>query len=321
MSLGSNIRKRRYELNMSQQELATLMGYKSRSTIAKIESGENDVTHAKLCKFAQVLDTTYESLTTGTEKLFFEAPDSAYLPASRQNSQKDKNIAIILAGGKSVRNQQGTPNQFIQVMGKPIIVYCLEAYQNHPSINDIYIVCLRGWEDIVQAYADQYNITKLRGMIDGGATGISSVQHAYESLKNKYSANDIFIFQESTRPMVSADMISTLLQACKLNGSATICHSMRNNVQFFVDGPNIKYLDRNAIVDLQSPEAHTLSRLDTVFAKAKKQHHPLTESCCTLLMHNLGLNINFIEETSNNIKIISPEDIVVATALLKQKDY
>ena len=62
MSVGANIKKRRFELNMSQQDLADAMGYKTRSTIAKIESGENDVTQKRLTKFAEVLDTTVEAL-------------------------------------------------------------------------------------------------------------------------------------------------------------------------------------------------------------------------------------------------------------------
>ena len=62
MSVGANIKKRRFELKMSQQELAEAMGYKTRSTIAKIESGENDVTQKKLQRFAAILDTTVEAL-------------------------------------------------------------------------------------------------------------------------------------------------------------------------------------------------------------------------------------------------------------------
>ncbi len=320
MSLGSNIRKRRYELNMSQQELADFMGYKTRSTIAKIESGTNDVSHAKLRKFAQVLDTSYEALTAGTEELLYEAPDAAYHPITA-SEKKSKNAVVILAGGKSVRNHQNVPNQFIQILGKPVIVYCLEAYQNHPAVDDIYIVCLKGWEEIVQAYARQYNISKLRGLITGGASGIDSVKKAYEALNETYLEDDVLIFQESTRPMVSVDMISKLLQACSLNGSATICQSMRDNVQFTVDGYHTRYIDRESIVDLQSPEAHTFARLKEVFEKAKNKQHPMTESCCALFMHNLGFNINFIEGSTNNLKIVRQEDIVIATAMLKYIGY
>ena len=156
MSIGSNIKKRRFELRMSQQDLANALGYKTRSTIAKIESGENDLTQKKLQRFAEVLDTSIEALLSRT-------PLSSSLPYQNDpgknnefpQQSRNKTVAIILAGGKSYRNKQNIPNQFINILGKPVIVYCMEAYQAHAAVDDIYVVCLKGWEQIVTAYAEQ----------------------------------------------------------------------------------------------------------------------------------------------------------------------
>ena len=314
MSVGENIKRRRSDLRMSQQELADAMGYKTRSTIAKIESGENDVSQKKLEKFAAVLNTSVEGLISGQ----FAAP--APLPGpglSPSGASRSKNVVLILAGGQSVRNQQNIPNQFINIRDKPVIVYCLEAYQVHPSIDDIYIVCLKGWENIVLAYAEQYGITKLRGLLPAGPSGITSVQNGLAYIQDRYLPTDTVIIQESTRPMVSVDMISKLLLACSEKGSATICQSMRDYVQFSISSHTARYIDRDTVVDLQSPEAHRLSLMAAVFDEAKKQQHPLTESCCTMLMYNLGYPINFIEGSVNNIKIVRQEDIAVFNALLR----
>lgn len=313
MSVGSNIKKRRFELRMSQQELADAMGYKTRSTIAKIESGENDVSQKKLQKFAAVLDTTVESLITGYAQ--------TYQPSLAQNESvafgRNKNAVIILAGGKSGRNNRNIPNQFIDVHGKPIIVHCMDAYQAHPSVDDIYVVCLKGWEDIVKAYANQYGITKLKGLITAGNSGIASLKNGFEYVKDKYSPDDILIIQEATRPMVKTETISKLLLACSETGSATISHTMDNYVQFDISGEYPEYLEREKIIAMQSPEAHRLALLTDVFAMAEKNSHPLTESCCTMLMYNLGFDINFIEGGINNIKIEREEDILKFSALCK----
>ena len=117
MSIGANIKKRRFELRMSQQELADKLGYKTRSTIAKIESGENDVSHKKLQKFAEVLDTSVEQLISG----YTLAPQNLEVAAT-SDVRSNKNIAVILAGGKTGRNRQSIPNQFINVQGKPLLV-------------------------------------------------------------------------------------------------------------------------------------------------------------------------------------------------------
>lgn len=323
MSVGANIKKRRYEMRMSQQDLANALGYKTRSTIAKIESGENDVTQSKLRKFAEVLDTTVEFLITGNVPFASGyssypelSPEQTYIP---EPGLKRKTVAIILAGGKSNRNQQNIPNQFINILGKPVIVYCLEAYQAHPSIDDIYIVCLKGWEQIVSVYADQYRITKLRGIIPSGPSGILSVKNGLDYVGGKYRNDDIVIFQESTRPLVNIDTISKLLQSCYEVGSANICQPMKDILQFTFDNGKASYVDRDTVVEVQSPEAYRLEVINSVFANAKIQQHPLTESCCAMLMYNLGYKVNFIEGSVTNYKILRQEDIAVVATMLQNK--
>ena len=306
MSVGANIKKRRFELRMSQQELADAMGYKTRSTIAKIESGENDVSQKKLEKFASVLDTTVESLIFGYAKQNI----SQSFPQDVYTKKKNKTAVVILAGGKTGRNSRNIPNQFIDVNGKPIIVYCMQAYQLHPSIDDIYVVCLRGWEDIVKAYAEQFGITKLKGLIQAGNSGAASLCNAFEYLKSRYSLDDVLIIQEATRPMITTETISKLLLACNEKGSVTMCHRMNDYVQFDLSGDYPEYLEREKIIALQSPEAHYFSILTEVFDMVKSSGHILTESNCTMLMYNMGFDINFIEGGIKNIKIELEKDIM-----------
>lgn len=314
MSVGSNIKKRRYELRMSQQDLAYKMGYKTRSTIAKIESGENDVSQKKLQKFASVLETTVESLISGYSTI----NQQTISPYPTTQFRKGKCAVIILAGGKTGVNSRNIPNQFIEINGKPIIVYCMETYQAHPLVDDIYVVCLKGWEQIVSAYAKQFGLSKIKGVITGGKSGVESLKNGFYHIKDKYHPTDFIIIQESTRPMVSVETVSRLLLACSESGSATISHTMNNYVQFDVSGNYPEYLERNSIVAMQSPEAHKFSVLSEVFEMAEKSQSQLNESCCTMLMYNLGLDINFIEGSINNIKIERDEDIMRFAALCKE---
>lgn len=316
MSIGSNIKKRRFELRMSQQELADALGYKTRSTIAKIESDENEITISKLKKFAEVLDTTVEELSGMTIRDTFSSKSTELTSASIK--KENKTIAVILAGGKSSRNQQNIPNQFISILGKPVIIYTLEAYQNHPAIDDIYIVCLKGWENIVEAYAQQYGITKINGIIPGATTGILSVKNAIDELRPKYKDNDIIVFQESTRPLITVEMISKLLQETYEKGSANISRKTIDHLQFIVDENEISCVNREKCVEIESPEAYKLSYISSIFDEAQKLNHQLNESCCGMLIYNLGYRMNFIEDNGNNIKIIRQEDIAIFKALLSQ---
>ena len=313
MSVGSNIKKRRFELRMSQQELADAMGYSTRSTIAKIESGENDVSQKKLQKFAAALDTTVEALVSG-----YAAP-SPHLVAVVDSGDhpRARGAVIILAGGKAGQNRQNVPTQFVNVHGKPILVYCMDAYQAHPSVEDIYVVCLKGWESIVRAYAEQYGITKLRGLIPSGNSGVASLKNALDYIQGKYGVSDTILIQEATRPLVRPETISRLLQACSEHGSATAGYSMKEFVQFFTGDGKAQYIDRNSIIALQSPEAHKLSLLNEIYLKAAQQSHPLTESCLTLLMQELGYTTHFVESSIDNPKLAREEDIAAFSALVR----
>ena len=303
MSVGVNIKKRRFELRMTQQELADAMGYKTRSTIAKIESEENDVSQKKLERFARVLDTTVEELISGYMSTALTGTEPANTPKKKVNT-----IAIILAGGKTGTNRQNVPAQFMSVRGKPLIVYSLEIYQAHPSVDAIYVVCLKGWENIVQSYADQYGITKLKGFIPAGRSGVGSLKNAIDHLQPLCRDEDLIIIQEATRPRVTTDTVSHLLQICTEKNSATMGHPMTDYVQFDISGGKSRYLDRNSIIAMQSPEAHKFHLMRKVFALAAAQNHTLTESCCTMLLHNMGFSINFVPSNINNIKITTEED-------------
>lgn len=311
MSIGTNIRKRRFELNMSQQELSEKLGYKDRSTIAKIESDKNEVSHSKLLKFARALDTTVEYLTEGTTNYCYPQEETT------DSNKHTHNIAVILAGGDSSHNNQKIPNQFIDVLGKPIFMYACETYQHHPAIDSIYVVCLKGWENIVTAYAQRFHISKLKAIIPGGKTGIQSIYNAIKEIQKKYKKNDTIIFHESTRPLVSTETISRLLNNCEKYNSVITCAPMEDYMQFLLNDKTQKYIDRYHIVSVQSPDAHKLELLKNAFIENKKRQGRLQESCLALFLHNLGQKLHFLEGTHNNIKIFRQEDIAVFNTLLK----
>ncbi|MBP3892239.1 MAG: XRE family transcriptional regulator [Solobacterium sp.] len=321
MSIGENIKRRRQELGLTQQDLADALGYKTRSTITKIESGENDVTQKKLMKIAEVLNTSVESLFA--DSTFFPTTsknDAAYslsITTPTKANDEQKNVVILLAGGQSVRNHYNIPNQFINILGKPVIIYCLEAYQAHPAIDDIYVVCLQGWEKIVQSYAEQYHITKLRGVIQAASSGILSLKNGINRIKDIYNPKDIIIIQESNRPMITVDMISKLLQATYEHDCATISQNTKDKVHFIFQNQKAEYVDRNTLIELQSPEAYRLSMIQKVFDTAQEKKHSLDESCFTMLVYNMNYPINFIEGPLSNIKIVRQEDIKIFETLLK----
>ena len=122
------------------------------------------------------------------------------------------NIALIIAGGVGARMNQDIPKQFINVYDKPVIVYTLEAFQKHPEIDAIEVVCLDGWHDILRAYARQFGIAKLENIVSGGKNGQDSIRNGLYDIYERYNGDDdIVLIHDAIRPMVSEDIITDSL--------------------------------------------------------------------------------------------------------------
>ena len=119
------------------------------------------------------------------------------------------NIALIIAGGVGARMGQDIPKQFINVFDKPVVVYTMEAFQKHPNIDAIEVVCLEGWHEVLYAYAKQFGITKLENIVNGGENGQDSIRNGLLDIAKRHQdANDIVLVHDAIRPMLSQDIIS-----------------------------------------------------------------------------------------------------------------
>ena len=126
-----------------------------------------------------------------------------------------KKIAIIIAGGVGKRMGVEIPKQFINVNDKPVLIYTLESFQKHPEIDEIEVVCLDGWQDILKAYAKQYRITKLKYIVTGGCTGQESIRNGVYNLENKCLKDDIIIIHDGVRPLIDQEILSDVIIKCK----------------------------------------------------------------------------------------------------------
>lgn len=131
------------------------------------------------------------------------------------------NIALLIAGGSGNRMGQSIPKQFLTVNERPVIVYTLEAFQRHPEIDSIAVVCIDGWQSVLQAYANQFNITKLQYIVSGGKNGQDSIRNGVYELERHFKSDDIVLIHDAIRPMISADIISDCIRITKEKGNAT----------------------------------------------------------------------------------------------------
>jgi len=230
------------------------------------------------------------------------------------------NIALILAGGKGQRMNQEIPKQFLNVNDKPVIIYTLEAFQSHPDIDKIGVVCLDGWHDILRAYSRQYRIDKLDWVISGGENGQSSIRNGVFEAERRYSGNDIILVHDAIRPMVSHEIISDCIVQCKEHGSAIVVTPCNTVVLGRTTGESSnQVVPRDQLAITQTPQAFPIKRLADAHREALARGITNSIASCTLMIE-LGETIHFSIGAETNIKLTTSDDLKIFKALLALRD-
>ncbi len=231
------------------------------------------------------------------------------------------NIAILIAGGVGTRTHQDIPKQFLNVDNKPILVYTLQAFQAHPNIDEICVVILEGWDQILWAYAKQFNITKLKYVVTGGETGQDSIFNGLNAIRKDHSDDDVVIVHDGNRPLVSQDIITDSLVKQREYGSAVASIPCTEVVFVSEDGMcSEKSIPRENLQRTQTPHSYTLGKLWWAHMEAKKRDLTGTAASCSL-MEALGEKTYFSQGSEKNLKITTVEDIDIFKALLNTERF
>lgn len=229
------------------------------------------------------------------------------------------NIVLVTAGGIGSRMHMDIPKQFLNIKDKPVIIYTLEAFQKHPNIDAICVVCLKGWKEILKAYAKQFNITKLKWIVDGGENGQASIKNGLDRLEQEFNKQDIILIHDGNRPLVTQETISDCIIKCQQYGSGIAVVPCNTAILEKKDKDN-QYskcaLDRDLLVITQTPHAFRLETLLCAHKEAAKQNITNSVASCTLMIE-LGKTVHFAAGSETNIKITNADDLKIFKALLK----
>lgn len=226
------------------------------------------------------------------------------------------NIGLIIAGGSGRRMQQEIPKQFLNVNDKPVIVYTLEAFQKHPDIDEIGVVCIEGWHEILSAYARQYKIDKLKWIVPGGENGQSSIRNGVFEAEKRYSGDDIILIHDAIRPMVSTEILSDCIIQTKKHGSAIVTVPCNTAVlRKTSDDHSNEVVPRDRLAMTQTPQAFPIKRIADAHRKALEVGITNSVASCTMMIE-LGEDVYFSIGSETNIKLTTTDDLKIFKALL-----
>ena len=231
------------------------------------------------------------------------------------------NIAIIIAGGVGNRMGQDIPKQFINVYDKPVLIYTLEGFQRHPQIDAIEVVCIKGWESVVQAYANQFNITKLKWICGAGASAQESIRNGVYNLEGQAAETDNIIIHDGIRPLIEPSVLSDVIAKCNEFGNGVT--SMPYNEQIFIvdkddENTTTEYIPRETLRRVATPQAYKFGKLRWAYHEAFEKEIGIYGSSYTnTMMVLLGERLHFAAGSDKNIKLTTKDDLEMFKSYLK----
>ena len=229
-------------------------------------------------------------------------------------------IALILAGGEGTRAAQSIPKQYVQIEGIPILAYTIRAFDRHPLIDAIYVVCRDEWADLVRRTATELAFNKFRGTIPAGDTSHASIRNGVAALSSLFFSSSPFdpivLVHDGVRPLVSSAIITDAITVCQRHGNAI---AAMQGEEAYMTGDSVKatsMIPREQLWGAQTPHTFHLSTLVQVFEEAHTRGILDSQSLYTLMAELGHWPLYKSRGERVNLKITHPEDIWLFSRLV-----
>lgn len=228
------------------------------------------------------------------------------------------NYAVIFAGGTGRRmHTMGKPKQFLEYHGKPIIIYTLELFDNHPMIDMIAVACVKEWIPYLEKMLKKFEINKVKRIVTGGETGQDSIYNGLVAVQELSSnKDDVVLIHDGVRPLITEQTITDNIEKVKSEGSCITCVPATET--FIVNQPNgsLEIPTRDNSLIARAPQSFYLKDIMVAHEQARTEgRHDFIDSCS--MMHYYGHRLGKVIGPMENIKITTPTDYFVFKAMVE----
>lgn len=223
------------------------------------------------------------------------------------------NSAIIVAAGSGKRFGTKTPKQFLEINGKPLIVHTLERFQACREIDEIILVLPSTETSKFLSIIGKYGIKKLAKVVAGGNTRAESVWKGLNSIRS--ATAEIVAVHDGARPLVSPEEISECVLKAQETGAAILTAPVTDTIkQISQDGKILQTISRAELRRALTPQCFRYEILKRAFENADLSESATDES---FLVERSGIEVSIVEGRAGNIKVTTPEDLIVVESFLK----
>ncbi|MCR4639495.1 2-C-methyl-D-erythritol 4-phosphate cytidylyltransferase [Ruminococcus sp.] len=231
------------------------------------------------------------------------------------------NVAVIFAGGTGQRmNSKTKPKQFLELHGKPILVYTIEHFQKHKDIDGVVLVILESWIDYCKELIEQYRLTKVKAVIAGGDTGQSSIYNGLSKTAELFGDDSVVLIHDGVRPLIDESTITNALECVRKNGNAITVTPAIETVSMIDENCKIvDVVDRSKCFMARAPQCFRLKDILSVHHKAKAEGNKQFIDSASMMRY-YGYDLYTVEGAIENIKITTPSDYYIFRAIVDARE-
>lgn len=215
--------------------------------------------------------------------------------------------AIVIAAGKGKRF--GSSKQFVLLKGKPVLDHCLERLEAHKDISEIILV-LRN-KKIERRYLEHYS--KISAIANGGRRRQDSVISGFNRIDQKNT--DVVLVHDGVRPLITGDLLDRIIDAAQKKGAAVPIIPVEDTLKLVKGKDVLRTVARTGLFRVQTPQGFSCEVLKKALDKAIEDDYYGTDEA--VLVERTGIEICAVEGDPRNIKVTTPDDIIIAEAFLE----
>lgn len=228
------------------------------------------------------------------------------------------NVALIFAGGTGQRMKTASmPKQFLEVHGKPVMVYTLEKFASHPLIDAIVVVCVSSHIDYLQKLIQRFHVGKVVRVVPGGDSGQSSIYNGLSAIQELYPADSLVLIHDGVRPFIDEKVITGNIEtATELGNAVTVTPSIETVVIKNAKQQIEKVVDRSVCYHAKAPQTFVLKDIMEAHHMAQRDNYTQAIDSASLMGH-YNHKLHIVEGNLSNIKITTPQDFYFMRALIE----
>lgn len=228
------------------------------------------------------------------------------------------NIAAIFAGGSGVRmHTKSRPKQFLELNGKPVIIYTLELFDNHPQVDAIVVACIDSWIPFLEKMIRKFEITKVVSIVPGGETGQDSIYNALEAAEGIADGKEATVMiHDGVRPLITEQTITDNIRTVEEFGSCITCVPATETFVVSQQDGSLEIPERANSLIARAPQSFRLNDIMKAHRRAISEgRHDFIDSCT--MMSHYGFQLKTIIGPMENIKITTPTDFFILRAMVE----